>query len=138
MVIVHCVGCGRIATRTFTLSGTVPWLPHAVSRAHRIQAELYHALSYSIIRNCNYDRDSIIMLATEAVRAGWTDDADEAEVETLIEALDDLEEVLAADASDPSPAADARCQAAEAAVEAAWTPHIRDAVDAERIRLYLD
>ena len=87
---------------------------------------------YPIIKNCNFEAGSVIDDARCAVDDGLVDDG------PLLEALDELERVLTADAEDERPAAEERCAVAEAAVEAAWTAEVREAVHAARRSRYRD
>jgi len=88
--------------------------------------------AYPIIANCNYESadDTTIHTIRKAVDAGLTENAN------LIEALDSLEETLTEHAESDSEVSVKACHNAEAAVLAAWTDEIIDAVEAARIAGY--
>jgi hypothetical protein len=84
---------------------------------------------YPIIANCNYEsaEDTAIHEIRKAVDAGLTDD------QNLLDAMDELESVLTRHAEDGGMIATQACAQAEAAVLAAWTDEVRDAVEAMRL-----
>lgn len=78
-------------------------------------------MTYSIIKNCNYDRDSAILRATKAVEKGYIAGEQFDAPDALVEALDALEETLAEHAESQRPQSVAACERAERAVERAWS-----------------
>lgn len=92
--------------------------------------------SYPIIANCNFesrddDEGRAIHEARKAAESGLTEDAD------LIEALESLEETLAEHAESGSEVSVKACEAAEAAVVAAWTDEVQAAADRVRESRYV-